>query len=100
MGGQAQLGAVTLKVRTHPFKVAVKVTLVPEVMPVTVLPLTVPAVLVTVPVLLKVMVYVDKSMEQIVLTTLRVGSGLTVTSMQLLVDSHITPFKVDVVTRR
>ena len=54
--GQAQFGAVTGKVTSHKVVlfVAVKVTLVPAGMPVIVLPLTVPDVLVTVPLLTNV----------------------------------------------
>ena len=51
MAGQAQLGAVTGNVISQPIVglVAVRVTLVPEGMPVTEFPLTVPAEVVTVP---------------------------------------------------
>ena len=81
--GQAQLGAVTAKSSVHVPKVAVKVTFVPLVMPDTVLLVlsTVPAVLVTVPELEKVMVYVFKSNEQTALATVRVGLGFTVTTL-------------------
>ena len=53
MGGQAQLGAVTGNVISQPVVglLAVKVTLVPEGIPITVFPLIVPAVLDIVPLL-------------------------------------------------
>ena len=56
--GHIQFGAVTGKVTSQPVVafVAVNVTFVPDGMPVTVLPLTVPAVLVTVPLLVNVIV--------------------------------------------
>ena len=54
--GQAQFGAVTGKITSHPVVafVVVKVALVPAGMPVIVLPLTIPDVLVTVPLLTNV----------------------------------------------
>ena len=77
--GQAQFGAVTGKVTSHPVVlfVAVNVTFVPVGIPVTVLPLTVPAVLVTVPLLTNVIAYVVKSGEHWVVVTLNVGNGFT-----------------------
>ena len=79
-GGQLQSGAVTASVFVQPSRVAVSVTLVPAAMPVTWLPDTVPAVLVTVPFELKLIVYVVKSTEQAVPDTVSVGNGLTVTT--------------------
>ena len=47
--GIVQLGEVTVTVRVQPFKVAVMVAFVPTGIPLTVLPLTVPALLLKVP---------------------------------------------------
>lgn len=56
--GQLQSGAVTTSVFVQPSRLAVSVTPVPAGMPVTWLPDTVPAVLVTVPSEVKLTVYV------------------------------------------
>ena len=80
----------------QPFKVAVKVTSVPEGIFVTVLAVlsTVPAVLVTVPLLVKEIVYVNKLAAQLVETMANVGFGLTVILNVLVVPKQ--PFSVGV----
>ncbi|TAG15777.1 MAG: hypothetical protein EAZ32_16550, partial [Cytophagia bacterium] len=78
--GQVQTGGVTNKVATQPgVLVAVKVTLVAIGMPDTVLPLTVPALAVTVPLEVKETEYVNKSTAQVAVPLkLNVGNGFTV----------------------
>ena len=77
MIGHVQFGAVTGRVTSHPVVLfeAVNVTFVPAGMPVIVLLLTVPPVLVTVPLLTNVIENVVKSAEHVVDATLKVGSG-------------------------
>ena len=71
----------------QPFNVVVSVTLVPVGIPPTafVVLFTVPAVLLTVPLLVKVIVYVNRSDEQLVPVEVIVGIGLIVRVIAVLV---------------
>ena len=82
-----QLDEFTTNEAVQPFKVVVNVTLVPVGMPLTTLVVlfTVPAVLLTVPLLVKLILYVNRSAEQVVPVEEIVGIGLIVRLTDVLV---------------
>ena len=82
-----QLDEFTTNEAVQPFKVVVNVTLVPVGMPLTTLVVlfTVPAVLLTVPLLVKLILYVNRSAEQFVPVEAIDGIGLIVRLTDVLV---------------
>ena len=77
MDGQVQDGAVTMKVVVQPLRLEVSVTLMPDGIPLIVLVVlfTLPEVLLTVPLLEKLMLYVVRSAEQVVVVKFKVGTA-------------------------
>ena len=75
--GQVQDGAVTLRVVVQLLRLEVSVTLMPDGIPLIVLVelFTVPAELLTVPLLEKLMLYVVRSAEQAVVVKFKVGTA-------------------------
>ena len=94
MEGQVQDGAVTLRVVVQPLRLEDSVTFVPDGIPLMVLVVlfTTPVVLLTVPLLEKLMLYEARSAEQVVVIMLKVGTariikltGVLVLLLQLLI---------------
>ena len=85
--GQVQDGAVTMKVVVQPLRLEVSVTLMPDGIPLIVLVVlfTLPEVLLTVPLLEKLMLYVVRSAEQVVVVKLKVGSSRMIKLTGILV---------------
>ena len=77
MEGQVQDGAVTMKVVVQPLRLEDSVTFVPDGIPLMVLVVlfTTPVVLLTVPLLEKLMLYEARSAEQVVVIMLKVGTA-------------------------
>ena len=85
--GQVQDGAVTMRVVVQLLRLEVSVTLMPDGIPLIVLVelFTVPAELLTVPLLEKLMLYVVRSAEQVVVVKLKVGSSRMIKLTGILV---------------
>ena len=87
MEGQVQDGAVTLRVVVQPLRLEDSVTFVPDGIPLIVLVVlfTMPEELLTVPLLEKLMLYVVRSAEQVVVIMLKVGTARIIKLIGVLV---------------
>ena len=85
--GQVQDGAVILRVVVQPLRLEDSVTLMPDGIPLIVLVVlfSLPEVLLTVPLLEKLMLYVVRSAEQVVVVKLKVGSSRMIKLTGILV---------------